>query len=69
MGSIPGTPTLKKIKIGVDKSHTSCYNSLNKRKEGMKMMYMGYEWLVRMVAYGEVSEEEAELIANALMED
>jgi hypothetical protein len=35
----------------------------------MKMMYMQYEWLVRMVAYSEVSEEEAELIAKALIED
>ena len=32
-------------------------------------MYMAYEWLVRMVAYGEMSEEEAELVAKALIED
>lgn len=30
-------------------------------------MYMAYEWLVKMVAYGDVSEEEAELIAEALI--
>lgn len=32
-------------------------------------MYLAYEWLVRMVAYGEISDEEAELIAKALIED
>lgn len=33
------------------------------------MAYMQYEWLVKMVSYGELSDEEAELIAKALIED
>lgn len=33
------------------------------------MAYMQYPWLMKMVYYGEVSEEEAELIAKALIED
>lgn len=68
-GSILGTPTLKKIKIGVDKYSPICYNWSIKRKGETKMAYMQYPWLMKMVYYGEVSEEEAELIAKALMED
>lgn len=33
------------------------------------MMYMAIEELVRMVAYGEMSEEEAEAVARELFED
>lgn len=35
----------------------------------MELRYMHYETLVKMVCYGELSEEEAELIATALDED
>jgi hypothetical protein len=58
------------MKRGVDKPQPLWYNKdRSKEREENKMKYMMFEELVKMVAYNELTEAEAEEIAEELLKD